>query len=142
MVPPFLTSALDGSESSVSSPCRFTSQGKSPRYPLDMRLGGPQSWRGHCGEEKKISCPHRESNPGPPLDRLSYPDSDHEAVSFSMPLRAHSSPGLASTIVFRNHFSQRVGVLGRGMSPSQSLYLIRGQHKHRINAYTHQTSMS
>jgi hypothetical protein len=28
------------------------SQGKSPWYKLDRRLGGPQSQCGHCGEEK------------------------------------------------------------------------------------------
>jgi len=28
------------------------SQGKNPWYLLDMRLGGPQSWSGHGGEEK------------------------------------------------------------------------------------------
>jgi len=28
------------------------SQGKSPWYPLDRRLGGPRSWSGHGGEEK------------------------------------------------------------------------------------------
>jgi hypothetical protein len=38
----FLTSALDGGEWSASRPGRFTPQGKSPRYPLDRRLGGPQ----------------------------------------------------------------------------------------------------
>jgi hypothetical protein len=27
-------------------------QGKSPSYPLDKRLGGPQSRSGHGGEEK------------------------------------------------------------------------------------------
>jgi hypothetical protein len=27
-------------------------QGKSPWYPLDRKLGGPQSWSGHNGEEK------------------------------------------------------------------------------------------
>jgi hypothetical protein len=37
-------------------------QGKSPRYPLDRRLYGPQShsWR---GSEEKIPSPHWESNP-------------------------------------------------------------------------------
>jgi hypothetical protein len=35
-----------------------------------------------------------------------------------------------------------VGLLGRVISSSQSLYLNIGQHKHRINAYTHQRSMS
>jgi hypothetical protein len=28
-------------------------QGKSPQYPLDRRLGGPQSQSGHSGKEKK-----------------------------------------------------------------------------------------
>jgi hypothetical protein len=43
----FLTSALDGGEWSVSGP-----QGKIPWYPLDRKLGGPQSRSGRCGEEK------------------------------------------------------------------------------------------
>jgi hypothetical protein len=47
-----------------------------PQYPLDRRLGGPQS--GCCGAEKKISCPSWESNPShpdhsPSLYSLSYP---------------------------------------------------------------------
>jgi hypothetical protein len=41
-------------------------QGKSPWYPLDRRLGGPQSRSGHRGEEKN-SQPHRESNPRTPI---------------------------------------------------------------------------
>jgi hypothetical protein len=36
---------------------------------------------------------------------------------------------------------QTVGLLGRVISPSQGLYLKIGQHKHRINTYTHRTSM-
>jgi hypothetical protein len=58
---------------------------------------------------------------------------------FSMALTAHSGP--SPLIQFRNHFSQKVGHLGRGISPSQGRYLNTGQHKHRRNAYTHQTSM-
>jgi hypothetical protein len=38
-----LTSALDGGEWSASRPGRFSPQGKSPWYPLDRRLGGPQN---------------------------------------------------------------------------------------------------
>jgi hypothetical protein len=38
-------------------------------------------------------------------------------------------------------FLQTVGFLGRVISPSQGRYLNTGQHKHRINTYTHQTSM-
>jgi hypothetical protein len=36
---------------------------------------------------------------------------------------------------------QTVGLLGRVISSSQGLYPNTGEHKHRINAYTHQTSM-
>jgi hypothetical protein len=60
-------------------------------------------------------------------------------IFFSMALPAHSGP--RPLIQFRNHFSQTVGFLGRGISPLQGHYLHTGQHKHRINAYTHQTSM-
>jgi hypothetical protein len=38
-------------------------QGKSPWYPLDRRLGEPQSWSGHGGEEKN-------SQPLPGLEPL------------------------------------------------------------------------
>jgi hypothetical protein len=58
---------------------------------------------------------------------------------FSMALPAHSGP--RPLIQFRNHFSETVGLLGRVISPSQGLYLNSEQHKHRINAYTQQTSM-
>jgi hypothetical protein len=40
-----LTLALDGGEWSASHPGRLC-------YPLDRRLGGPQSWSGCGGEEK------------------------------------------------------------------------------------------
>jgi len=32
-------------------------QGKSPQYPLDRRLGGPQICSGHTGEEKNSQLP-------------------------------------------------------------------------------------
>jgi hypothetical protein len=48
----FLTSALHGGEWSAS---RYP-QGKSCRYTLDRRLGGPQSRSGH-GVEEKDSLP-------------------------------------------------------------------------------------
>jgi hypothetical protein len=44
------------------TPRPLYSQGKSPRYPLDKRLGGPKSRSGRCGVEK-ITCPCREWNP-------------------------------------------------------------------------------
>jgi hypothetical protein len=42
------------------TPRPLNSRGRSPRYPLDRRLGGPQSRSGRRGEEK-ILCPN--SNP-------------------------------------------------------------------------------
>jgi hypothetical protein len=54
-------------------------QGKSPPYPLDRRLGGPQSRSGHGGEEKDSQLPPgiEPQNPdrparSPALYRLSY----------------------------------------------------------------------
>jgi hypothetical protein len=34
-------------------------------------------------------------------------------------------------------YTKSVGLLGRGISPSQSLYLHTGQHRHRINVHRH-----
>jgi hypothetical protein len=48
----FLTSALAGGEWSASRTSCFTFGEGSPQYPLDMRLGGPQSRSGGCGDEK------------------------------------------------------------------------------------------
>jgi hypothetical protein len=42
-------------------------------------------------------------------------------------------PGLYFSFVII--FTQTVGLLGRGISPSQGLYLHTGQHKHRINTH-------
>jgi hypothetical protein len=44
------------------TPPQLYPQGKSPRYPLDRRLGGTQSRYGHCVEGKS-SKPRQESNP-------------------------------------------------------------------------------
>jgi hypothetical protein len=49
------------------------------------------------------------------------------------------SIGLTSQ--FLDHFLQTVGLPGRVIRSSQGLYLNTEQHKHRINAYTHKTSM-
>jgi hypothetical protein len=43
-------------------------------------------------------------------------------------------PGLFFS--FMIFFTQKVGLLGRVISPSQGLYLNTGQHKHGINAHT------
>jgi hypothetical protein len=58
----FLTSALDGGEWSATCPVLFT-PGDSPQYPLDRRLGGPESWSEHIDKEKN-SHPLQESDPG------------------------------------------------------------------------------
>jgi hypothetical protein len=52
IAPPFLTSALHGAEWSTSRPGPSILEEKSPRYPLDRRLGGPQSRSGRCGVDK------------------------------------------------------------------------------------------
>jgi hypothetical protein len=42
-----------------------------PRYPLDKRLDGPQSWTGHSDKEKKSHhCPYREFNMSCPAHSL------------------------------------------------------------------------
>jgi hypothetical protein len=56
-------------------------QGKSPWYPLDRRLGGPQSRSGRGGEEKNSQPPPGIENPerparSPTLYRLSYQGSN------------------------------------------------------------------
>jgi hypothetical protein len=56
----FLTSALAGGEWSLSRPCLFTPRGKSSRYPLSRKLGGPQSRSRRRGEEKIL---HSNSDP-------------------------------------------------------------------------------
>jgi hypothetical protein len=72
----FLTSALVGGEWSASRPGRFTLG-----YPLDRRLGGPQSRSGRRGEEKILDPTRLEDRPlGRParsqsLYRLRYPGS-------------------------------------------------------------------
>jgi hypothetical protein len=61
------------------TPRPLNTQGNSPRYPLDRRLGGPQSRSGRGGEEKNSQPPPgiEPLNPdrparNPALYRLSY----------------------------------------------------------------------
>jgi hypothetical protein len=63
----FLTSALAGGEWSVSfTPRSLYPRGKSPRYPLDRRLDGPQYWSGRRREEKILDPTGAETpNPWP-----------------------------------------------------------------------------
>jgi hypothetical protein len=59
-----LTSALDGVSGQPHASAALYMPGKDPRYPLDRRLGGPQSRSGHRG---KILCLCLESSPGRPV---------------------------------------------------------------------------
>jgi hypothetical protein len=59
----FLTSALDGGVVNFK-PLPLYPREKSPRQPLDRRLGGLQSRSGRCEEKKILHC--RQSNPGRP----------------------------------------------------------------------------
>jgi hypothetical protein len=56
-----LTSALDSGEWLSSCFGRFTPRERTPRYPLDRRLGRFQRRSGRGGEAKNIQ-PRRESN--------------------------------------------------------------------------------
>jgi hypothetical protein len=49
----FLILALHGSEWSTSCTGYITTE-KEPWYPLNITLGGPQSWSGHFGKEKNF----------------------------------------------------------------------------------------
>jgi hypothetical protein len=55
IAPAFLNLELDGGEWSASSPGRFISCERVPRYPLHRRLCGPQSRSGSYGEEQKLA---------------------------------------------------------------------------------------
>jgi hypothetical protein len=73
-----LKSALDGGGRSASCTGRCTPRGKSPRYPLDSRLGSPQSRSGHQVKKHLLTS---AGNRTPVVQavakryRLSYPGS-------------------------------------------------------------------
>jgi hypothetical protein len=52
----FLNSTLDGGDGQPYAPAALPS-GKSPRYPWNRRLGGPQSQFGRGGEDKNSKPP-------------------------------------------------------------------------------------
>jgi hypothetical protein len=41
-------------------------RGNRARFPLDRRLGGPQSWSRRCGEEKNLAMPGIEPETSSP----------------------------------------------------------------------------
>jgi hypothetical protein len=74
-----LTSALDGGEFSDLHLSRFTAKGESPQYPLDTRLGGPQSRSGRVVEEKNSQLP-----PGTEPQSSDLPDCSQSLYVHSM----------------------------------------------------------
>jgi hypothetical protein len=60
---------------------------------------------------------------------------------FFSPHRLYIHIGPSPLIFSSMIILQTLGLLGRVISPSQGLYLNTGQHKHRINTYTYQTSI-
>jgi hypothetical protein len=97
--------------------------GKSPRYPLDRRLCGPQSRSGRYGVERN-SCICQESNPSRParslsLYRLSYSGSSVSTSSHLLEWQSQKS--FKSDVKwFGELFSQRRPVSG---NVSSSLHL-------------------
>jgi hypothetical protein len=83
----------------------FTSQGKTPRYPLDRRLCGPQSRSRRCGGEK-IIVPTGTRTPtsrsrSQSLYRLSYPDSCSGSGSSSSCSNSSSSNSVNTNHIYR-----------------------------------------
>jgi hypothetical protein len=82
IVRPFLTSALDGGEWSVSRPGRLT------WYILGKRLGGPHSWSGGCVVDKNLlPLPEIEPRPfscSPSLYQLKYPGSKFKVLNVNV----------------------------------------------------------
>jgi hypothetical protein len=77
------------------------------------------------------------------LNRSSFPRIPYRFKEFTLfsqrSFQPIQDPGLLFNSVII--FSQAVGLLGQVISSSQGFYVNTGQQKHRINAYTHQTSM-
>jgi hypothetical protein len=88
-----LTSALDPCKWSSSRAGRFTPKERVPRYPLDRRLGGPQSRSGHGGE-KKNSQPLSGLEP-PIIQPVTYSGSYRFRLAGFMP--SHSNIEVSSS---------------------------------------------
>jgi hypothetical protein len=92
--------------------------------------------RRQCAIPGKLTCADAKCQP--PIAIIWQPFnalSDHCAASVCLWL---DNPllGLGRFFSFLIFFTQSVGLLGRGTSPSQGRYLNTGQHKHRINTHT------
>jgi hypothetical protein len=80
----FLTSSPVGGEWSTSRPGHFSPIGKSPRYPLDRRLGGPRANLDDVEKRKFLTLPGLEPLGRPTrsrsLYRLRYPDKEYQGL--------------------------------------------------------------
>jgi hypothetical protein len=109
---------------------------------LGSQTGCPSSgFRGVSQSRQEYAGLPPQINPLPlrfPNSSISLIIQSFDAIFFS---GSSSSLGPWPLVQFRNHSSQTVGLPERVISSSQGRYLNTGQHKHRINPYTHQTSM-
>jgi hypothetical protein len=93
-----LTSATDTVSGQLHASAAYP-RAKSPRYPLNTRLGVPQSWPGHFGDEKNRLAllgiePRFLGRPVRSLftiNWLSYPSSKPEAIKAKTELIKHRS---------------------------------------------------
>jgi hypothetical protein len=109
------------------TPLPLYPQGKSPWYPLDRRLGGPQSHSGGGGEEKNSQPPPEiePQNPyhpacSPALYRLSY-DVSHTYLIPILILFSHLCVALPSGLfpsVFRLIFCKSYSFPKRAICPT------------------------
>jgi hypothetical protein len=112
-------------------------RGKSPRYPLDRRLGGPQSRSGHSGKETNLTLPGIEPRASDPAGG-NYAD-----WAIPTPSLRFSIPKLNALVwrLFRwsvcplwevklNHDWRSNVVFEGGSEPWQSLLKIAGQDPH------------
>jgi hypothetical protein len=83
-----------GRLASVTPQARFTPGERTPRCPLDRRLGGPQSWSGHKSLREKILCLCRGPN-------LSRPVSSQGIILTELPQLRKSESVLLKTNVMR-----------------------------------------
>jgi hypothetical protein len=115
--------------------------GKSPRYTLDRRLGGPQSRSGWCRVKRNLlPLPEIEHLPSSPYPVAVATDLALLIEQRFVYLSICGCTALYWTLATCSvswSFTQSVGLLGRGISPLQGRYLHTEQPKHRINAHRH-----
>jgi hypothetical protein len=97
-------------------------QGKSPWYPLDRRLSGPQSRSGRCGLEKN-SQPRRESNPRTPIVQPVAQRYTDRAITASYGHEDEHKKGKAVPVRFLTEHNAMKSYWGRGYTAPRILDL-------------------